>query len=318
MIRKPTIELQSLLITQMRQANTKSDHFKLNNLLKGFAGEQEFDRWISKYGQTNWIYLKDLRLSGGVPTQIDSMLLTPSGIYIYEIKNYDSKCTYFNRQFMVNGKISKHDIFVQAEASLERFRLVLNSINYNGPVHFHIIFINEHSQFSSEPGLKVKCMVRNELKEHLTTVDQQPIYNYDIEKLKINLLNYQVENPYEKAVVRPEQYNHMKMGIYCPACYSFQIEKNRYHFSCKNCNYKLAKKEALRQLITEVGVLKYQESITRSDILRLSGHSFSKNYIARVTSKIIPLNHKGRYASYTNPNELYNWQELVEHFKNET
>lgn len=204
MERLPSVELKSLLVTKVRKANTASGNFKLNNLIKGFEGEREFDRWIDTYKENDWIHLKDIRISASVPTQIDSMLITPNGIHVYDNKNHDTKCTYFNKVLTVDGKEVNHNIFTQADISLERIKAVLKAIGYEAPINFYVVFINQHCQFSCDEDFRKRCLLRNELREHFRLLKKQSSLISNLNQLKAKILHYQVTDPYNKIFIRPE------------------------------------------------------------------------------------------------------------------
>ena len=73
-----------------RQALTNEDRQYIVNLEKGYQGECYFDNVLKEEVKGDVVVLNDLLLSvNRTHTQIDSLIITGSTIYLYEIKNYE-------------------------------------------------------------------------------------------------------------------------------------------------------------------------------------------------------------------------------------
>ena len=91
---------------------SEKDHLNYLNLNKGFIGEQHFDEWLHHLPD-NWLILNDLLFEfSHSHFQIDSMVISNSTIYIFEVKNYDGD--YYmedDRWFSTSGAEIKNPIF---------------------------------------------------------------------------------------------------------------------------------------------------------------------------------------------------------------
>ncbi|WP_223702508.1 nuclease-related domain-containing protein [Sutcliffiella deserti] len=92
MILKPRNHSLELKTFQSLDARTnlesKEEHY-LTNIAKGFQGEIMFDQWIKNLSCDSLV-LNDLLLDcHHTLFQIDSLVITPHTIYLFEVKNYE-------------------------------------------------------------------------------------------------------------------------------------------------------------------------------------------------------------------------------------
>lgn len=60
-------------------------------LEKGFKGEQELVKYLEEFGADYWKILRNVWLDYFGEFEIDLLLITGAGLYIFEVKNYTGK-----------------------------------------------------------------------------------------------------------------------------------------------------------------------------------------------------------------------------------
>src|SRR5690554_2514868 len=77
-----------------RKTLSSTEKTQYENQMKGYAGEQLFDSYIQEV-HPDGLVINDLLLSTrDTYYRIDSLLITPDHIYLYEVKNYSGSYLY--------------------------------------------------------------------------------------------------------------------------------------------------------------------------------------------------------------------------------
>ncbi|MBA5729302.1 NERD domain-containing protein [Aerococcaceae bacterium INB8] len=78
--------------------------------MDGFKGEAEVYQSLVKYGNVNWVYLHDIWIYAGRTTQLDLVVLSGSGVYIIDAKNYATEFAHQYQQALANGELLNKSI----------------------------------------------------------------------------------------------------------------------------------------------------------------------------------------------------------------
>lgn len=148
MIIKPRVEfleLQLLRSLNIRMNLTEKETNNYFNLEKGFIGEQKFDEWLETLPD-NFLILNDLLLETNNTTfQIDSLVISPDAIYIFEVKNYEGDLIVENENWYTTSGTEIQNPILQ----LKRCETLLRENYCNNLV---IAIPSKHTSSSSTPN----------------------------------------------------------------------------------------------------------------------------------------------------------------------
>ncbi|MBU9714585.1 nuclease-related domain-containing protein [Evansella tamaricis] len=125
-----------------RMKFSKSEEEQYFAIKKGYEGEVLFDSYYENCPE-NWLILNDLWLkSNNSIFQIDSLLITSTAHYIFEVKNLTYEYLLKNNRFYRNGNELKHNPLTQLERCDSLYRHLLKQLGYNVPVISNLAFVN--------------------------------------------------------------------------------------------------------------------------------------------------------------------------------
>src|SRR5699024_780274 len=132
-------------------------------LSAGYAGECEFDDWLSSYGRPHWKIFKDIWIDAGGTTQIDTLLVTAEGVYIFDVKNYSGALEYVGGKWLSVGKRLNKDSLIEQERMMETVNLMHYRMGRAGGLYCLIVFINEYNDVKIVDDADVEVTMRNDL-----------------------------------------------------------------------------------------------------------------------------------------------------------
>lgn len=315
-MRVPTVECQSELIKFFRAEMTP----QIDRLTKGFEGECEFDRLVKCYlaeqlsqvfGEGSWIHLRDYNFSYHALTQIDSIVITPNAIHVYEIKNYDAECEIHDNTFYYGQHETFSNPFIQLGNIKLRFKGLLKQIGYNGKVYFHVVMINPNCVVKNAHQID-ELIMRNELKTHFRSLTQQNSVTHNVKKLVTKIQNHSIENIHQTSI--EVDLNSLSPGIICPNCGSLKTYPCYKMIECSVCLNTQFKKDALRQLIGELSILNQNQIIDNQTLYEFSGGKLSKKNISNRVGKILKKTDNNQFA-YIPDKTLFDYQNYYRLFK---
>ena len=304
------LELQQQEECYYREGLTQKEMYQFQVNMDGFKGEAEVYQLLVKYGNANWIYLHDIWINTGGTTQLDLVVLTGSGVYIIDAKNYATEYVHQNQQAFANGKLLSKSIFIQLERSMEKVNLLFNNLRYNGEIQGKIVFVNPEGLIRLDEPASEVGMNRAEFIHWIKGIarDEQnlPLANILPIALKERILNeFQIENPYPPVPKSMKEIKQMKRGIKCAKCHSFDITLTMYKVICNQCGHHEVKKKSVVRTLCEYGLIRYREPLTVSECEVFLDGQVSKKYIACTLSKYFRKVNSGRYATYANKNRSF-------------
>lgn len=125
--------------TQLRQDSRK----QLINLEKGILGEEFFDSLVKKYLNSDVLVLHDLLLiHNGSTFQIDSLLISSTKVFLYEIKNYQGNYTNEQGHFMTASGKEINNPSTQLKRTETLLRKLLLDLDFDFDVEGYTVFTN--------------------------------------------------------------------------------------------------------------------------------------------------------------------------------
>lgn len=211
---------------------------QLINLKKGIKGEDLFDALVKKVLNKNVLVLHDLLLiHNGSTFQIDSLLITSSAIYLYEIKNYQGNFINDNGHFMTNSGKEINNPTTQLKRTETLLRKVLMDMDFDYEVKGYVVFTHPtfylYQAVDSDPFI-----FSPQFESHFRSVNSQsrPL-STEHEYVSDTLIRLQREEaPYQKQL--PDYtYQDFKKGINCSQCTSLNTRITQRRAYCNECGY---------------------------------------------------------------------------------
>lgn len=296
-VRSESLKLKiyrQLFIRQYLSELETSYYLKLE---KGYQGEMQFDKMVDHLSN-NWLILNDLQLEhNNTNFQIDKVIIAPSKIYLFEIKNYEGD--YYindNRWYSISNQEISNPLF-QLQRSESSFRRLLISNGFQLPIEANIIFINPDFYLYNAP-LNLPIVFPTQLKRFINQITNfsqnlKETHNKIADSLiSLHLQNYPFTN-------LPEfQFEKFKKGIICPACLKMYTNKSiNGYLVCSFCTNKESIEKAVLRSIYEFKLLFPEHTIT-SKIMVEWCKIISKRYLQRALTKNFKLKEHGRSSYY--------------------
>ncbi|WP_413378356.1 nuclease-related domain-containing protein [Alkalihalobacillus sp. 1P02AB] len=238
--------LQRVLSLRLKSFSSK-DRRRLFKLEKVFSGEQAFDHWAVQLPK-DWIQIHDLWLQkDDSPFQIDSLIISSTYLFLFEVKNYEGDYEYKDHRFYsLNSSEIKNPLNqLERNESLLRQWFQLHKIQHPQITSF-IIFINPNFYLFLPRPKSPTFVFPNQLNRFLEKLTQQTgSINQSHKNIASQLISSQLsESPFFKQPSFKER--EYKSGLYCKYCFSFNLSPLGRTTKCRNC----FKTEKLHQSIT--------------------------------------------------------------------
>lgn len=307
-MRTKTLEHQWLHNLCMRGGGDDKDVQNLKRLAAGYAGECEFDDWLSNYGRPHWKIFKDIWIDAGGTTQVDTLLVTGEGVYVFDVKNYSGALEFVDGKWFSSGKRLNKDIFIQLKRSMEKVSLMHYRMGRPGGLYSSIVFINEHNDVKIVDDVDIEVTMRNDIKRKIHKIADEENWNgsLDIEEVARAIETFIIPCPYSPRELEAAEFDLLRRGICCAECSGFDIAVNRYHVRC-GCGHSEAKEKAVLRTICEYGVLRHDRELKLEEVYRFLGGVTSKKHLSKVLRRNFKLISTGRHAKYENPRSEYDF-----------
>ncbi len=274
-------------------------------LKRGIEGEKFVLDYIKKYGRKHWKVMQNLWLDYYGTFESDLLLLTRSGIYPIEIKNYNGFFQYNHGISKLNNREISGNAIYQTRRATKKLRELIGSKFYKPHVQGVLVFVGEDNPIEVSPPINdIDILQRNQLKgyiQKICEVEDHGRYQQqlNIDKVAAHLKNYEVENPYQANPISTEEMAQLKKGILCAKCDQATIKISRKFVHCA-CGHVELRDKAMIRTICEYGVLNFEKKLTRKDLfLFLNGQS-SMRYLNRILNNYFEMVRKGKYTYYVN------------------
>lgn len=262
--RKESLELQIYRSLHNRMHLTEKEKNHYCNLEKGFEGEQIFDKHYKELSEGRLI-LNDLLFECNHSIiQIDSLVINPQSIYLFEVKNFEG-------DFLVEGdrwySLPKFEIknpLLQLKRAESLFRRLLQDLRVHYPIESHLIFVNpEFYLYQILPNLPI--IFPNQINRFIKNEKKKPVKLTEAHtKLAEKLLSIHLnESPYSR--IPKYEYKQVKKGILCPKCYHF-YPQCKSMLICKNCGAIESFNKAVNRSTDEYKLLFPNNIVTTNNI----------------------------------------------------
>ncbi|MDQ1143206.1 hypothetical protein QE429_000033 [Bacillus sp. SORGH_AS 510] len=226
---KSRIESKELLVWRSLYARgnlTSDEKHYYRTLEKGYEGELMFDQ-LTKGLQSDVYILNGLLFEiNNSYFQIDTLLIAPQKIYVFDVKNSGGDYLYEDEKFrrLRGGNDLKNPLH-QLERCETLLRQFLKKLGYQLPIDSHIVFINpEFTLYQAPPDKPIIFPTQlNLLVQQLNTIPSKLSKRHK-ELADLLMASHQSEYPFCK--FPPYQFDQMKKGKLCTINANFNMYRN--------------------------------------------------------------------------------------------
>lgn len=291
--------LRVMELLSRRMNLSRDERNKFLYWVKGYKGEIQFDVLTQKL-KCDCLILNDLFLKvNGKQFQIDTLIITAKGIYIYEVKNFEGTY-YYEGTKMYSGRSRKevYDPLDQVKHASTLLRQLMQQMGYSLPIKTVIVFMNQDFALYQAPMLE-ELILPGALKAHLAEVSEisgqlsqtQRKFAEEIKALHIEDVSLREVPYYEESS--------LKKGVICCECGTFIEEYTQSLYSvCPICHHKERIKDTVIRQFEEYKLLFPDQKITKTVLLKWSDGLLSANRIAYTLKQTYRAVGSGRWRYY--------------------
>lgn len=307
MKRKLTME-HALLLSMSKRGKLTTDQAKqLERDDLGHEGEIKYDDVIEKYGSSTWYHFKNIWIDYFGRAQFDSLIITESGVFLADIKNYGRHYIYKNAMWSHLNKPLSKNINQQLLDNIVKCQSLGKIIPAMKNTQGTIVFINERAIPTIMDPMPVNYLLHYQLYDWIDSLKQPiPGKTISIHKTAELIKQFIIPNPYDhSAVCSDEEYQKLKKGLYCCKCGGFHLEFKKYSITC-TCGHSENKERATLRSICEYGVLQNHKDLNAHDIsIFLDGQVPTQYIYRKLNAFFTPLPGGQRVTHYENPKMLF-------------
>lgn len=267
------------------------------NLKKGFEGEVMFDGHLKRIVIQSLILNDLLFEQNHSHFQIDSLMITQSLTYLFEVKNFEGEYYFDGDTFRkINGTEVKNPL-LQLDRNVSLLRQFFNSIGNKIPIEPYLIFVNPDFTLYHAPINKRIILPTNINRFILQMNHQKSILNNQHSRLSEKLLSSHVtKSPFTK--VPSYEYAQLRKGVFCHSCGAVMEEYRGVILTCKKCGRHENTKEALLRSIEDHRILSPNEKISTNTIFEWCDELLPKPVIRQVLKENYTVSGYGQWSYY--------------------
>lgn len=283
---------------------------KLWAMQTGLKGQKDFEAVVQEVLPHGWRILHDLNFDHSIgKIQIDALLVSPHGIYHFEVKNLVAECEYRDGEFYNLAKGYKYqNYFAQMKRQNELLMPILESLGVDVPLVSRLVFINEEDTVVFHENMQDHYLKRWQIKPFLRRVAQQQARSthyrpLNVDQVTLALINKSVaefaQDTYEEQVFVQDA----RRGIICPHCQASikSSEINRFAIECSRCGGYEAKERAILRTICEIGLLHYDQALNSTMVCEFIGVEGLERSARRKLLGFFKRSDQHKLKNYINP-----------------
>ena len=137
------VEFKILKCIHPRMTLSPQENQNYINLEKGCEGERKFELLLEHHQLSECLIINDLLLEkNNTLFQIDSLIISPKKIYLFEVKNYEGDFYVEKDNWFTTTNIEIKNPLDQLKRSESLLRRLLQDLKLNFPIVSYVIFIN--------------------------------------------------------------------------------------------------------------------------------------------------------------------------------
>lgn len=265
--RQPSDLLRGLNYLDKRFELKEPEKRYLINLQEGLRGDTAFDDKISQLINKEAIVLNDLLLlNKGLSFQVDSLLISSHGVYVFEIRNYAGRYVRLAEGFSTIRGQEVADPLIQLNRTASFLKQLLKEWGSGLTVTAQLVFI--HPQFSLyNARVEDPIILPNQIDEYLEDLNTKSRMlsreHHDLARRILKL--HDDDSPVQKQLPY-YSYKELKKGLSCNACGSFDLLITQRSCYCKSCFVKRAVTDVILDNIEELQFLFPETTLTTAKV----------------------------------------------------
>ncbi|SFC70512.1 Nuclease-related domain-containing protein [Alkalibacterium subtropicum] len=275
--------LKILKILDKRMALPVKHKQHILSMEKGYEGEKLFDSLLETYLEAEVLVLNDLLLKvNDQSAQIDSLVITPETVYLYEIKNYRGDYQMKDRQLLTLSGKEIGNPLTQLTRTTSLLRQLFHQWHADLAVEGAVLYVNPtFTLYHASP--KDPLILPTQISRHLKKLDSQRVaLNRNHRYLADRLLSKHRTDANFHQLIPQYDYQSLRKGITCLACGSFDIQLKQRMSYCEKCEYSCSTDDMILEQIKEFKLLFPQEKVTVKKINDWCGSSVTRRRIPRI------------------------------------
>ena len=298
-------QLEFLHVLHFRGLSYFKEQKKLYvSLAAGDVGERRVLEYLEVYGGRGWVVLRNVWLSDFGNFECDVILLTGHCVYLFEVKNYTGLFEYDQGKCAFEEiETSLHPI-EQCRRNVVNMRNILKNFFPNLPVKAAVLFAGDDNDvqiYSAVDDIDIRN--RTQLKRFVQAIlaeerNSQPHY-IPFEKIVAVLERFEIANPYMPPPLAAEELKHVKGGMYCASCQSFEVQISKSKVVC-SCGFIESRDRAMVRTIHEYGRLTYGQPLIRKKLIDFFGRQTSLTYLKTILGNHFQAVYKSGHSYYLN------------------
>lgn len=286
-------------ILSVRQFGSKD--YLLRNLEAGVIGEDEVVEFIRSYGNTDWKGIRNIWLNYGGKFECDLLLLTQSGVEMFEIKNYNGHFIYENGDCSLNNRVLSDNPITQIKRNFRKLKSLLHRLDPTIRVSGTLVFIGEHNSVEiKSPVSDIQVVSRNQFRDFIQTLatdDNYISYPLNHQRIVRQLEYFEDENYFVAKPLTSAKIDSLRKGIYCAQCQNFDLDIKKLYIQC-SCGFVENREIGILRTICEYSALKMTGEITYKEAHDFIDGQASNRYLINILQKHLKQHLKGRYTYY--------------------
>lgn len=296
--RTESIELKTLRYLNTRKGLSDKEIQHYFNLKKGFEGELMFDAQTEKI-QCDCLILNDLLLKMNQTIfQLDTIIIFPETIYLFEVKNFEGDFYYEKDRLFKKPNFEISNPLIQLSRNESLFRRLLHHYGFDITIDASVVFINSEFTLYQTP-LNQPLIFPTQLNRYLKRLNKTSSkLNKRHTMLAQQLVSLHIhDSPYKQ--LPSYDYDHLKKGIACANCNSLATSVVvGTKFICKVCGNIEKVSIAIMGSVEEFKLLFPNRKITTNGIHGWCKIIESKKRIHRVLEKNYKMVGCNRWSYY--------------------
>ncbi|GEK90726.1 nuclease-related domain-containing protein [Alkalibacterium kapii] len=296
--RELPIQLKVLRALNKRSILLNPQTTSLDYRMKGYEGECQFDAAMKSL-KCDCLVLNDLMLKvNGQTCQIDTLLITPMGATIYEVKNYEGQFVYSDDKFKIrstNKEISNP--LLQLNRSMNLLRQLMEEQRVSFPLNGLVVFINNRFTLFQAP-VADSFIFPTMLSYHLIKLNSmRKSLNQCHHRFAETLKQLHVSDT--KFVTLPEyDFQDLRKGPFCDVCMSEVRLNHGRKWKCRECGAEAVSHKVILDQIKDFRLLFPEKKVQTGTIYEWCGKLISKKSIRNVLTKHFELKGESKATYY--------------------
>lgn len=165
------------------------------------------------------------------------MLLTRTGAYLFEVKNYTGHFEFNQGNSLFNGMELNSNVVQQTRKAYLHLQEICRKYSKNIQVKGVLVFIGENNQVSiqSDTG-DIRVLTLTDLhafsKEIIEVENSHPFPTFDTKGLLTHLETFETKNNYMPIPLTAAEISRARSGIYCSRCFSYEVKFSKTYVKC--------------------------------------------------------------------------------------